>query len=173
MKIEGTHTVNAARERLFHLLTDPEVLKRCVPGCQSLEANEDGSYKMTMKTGVGSIKGVFTGTIRLEDIQEPSHYKMVVDGKGAPGFVKGVGELDLTEQDDDTIVAYSGDISAGGTIASVGQRMILSSAKMLANQFFTSIDAEVEAIAKAEESGEQFEPPKHGFIRNALRRMKK
>jgi carbon monoxide dehydrogenase subunit G len=173
MKIEGTHTIKAARQRLFHLLTDPDVLKRCVPGCQSLEANEDGSYKMTMKTGIGSIKGVFTGSIRLEDIQEPSHYKMIVDGKGAPGFVKGIGELDLTEQEDETIVAYAGDISAGGTIASVGQRMILSSAKMLANQFFTSIDAEVEAIAKAEESGEQFEAPKHGFIRNAIRRITK
>ena len=173
MKIEGSHAIKAARPRLFHLLTDPGTLKRCVPGCESLEADEDGSYKMTLKAGIGAIKGKFTGTIRLEDIREPEHYKMIVDCKGSVGFVKGLGDLNLVEQGEETIVNYSGDVSAGGTIASVGQRMIQSSAKMMANQFFTSIEAEVEAIARAEESGEAYEPPKHGFIRNTIRQIKK
>ena len=75
MKIEGTYTIKAPRELMFALLVAPEVLQRCVPGCQSLETQEDGSYKMTMKTGIGSIKGQFTGLIRLEDIFEPEHYK--------------------------------------------------------------------------------------------------
>jgi hypothetical protein len=173
MKVEGSHAIEAARERLFQLLIDPQVLQRCVPGCQSLEASEDGSYKMTLKAGVGAIKGVFTGTIRLEEIREPEHYKMLVDGKGAVGFVKGAGALDLAEQGDETVINYLGDVSVGGTIAGVGQRMVLSSAKMMINQFFTSIEAEVEAIAKAEESGEEFEAPRHGFIRNTIRRIRK
>jgi uncharacterized protein len=173
MKVEGSHAINATRERLFQLLIDPQVLQRCVPGCQSLEVVEDGSFKMSLKAGVGAIKGVFTGAIRLEEIREPEHYKMFVDGKGAAGFVKGVGELNLAAQGEGTVIDYAGDVSVGGTIAGVGQRMVLSSAKMMINQFFTSIEAEVEAIAKAEASGEQFEAPRHGFIRNTIRQIKK
>jgi hypothetical protein len=174
MKVEGSHAIKAARARVFELLVTPEVLRRCVPGCESLEAGEDGSYKMTLKAGVGAIKGVFTGAIRLEDIREPAHYKMIVDGKGAVGFVKGVGELDLSEEEGgETLVRYAGDVTIGGTIASVGQRMALTSAKMMATQFFTSIGAEADAIAQAEASGEAYEPPKHGFLRNTLRQITK
>lgn len=173
MKIEGSQTITAPRALLFQLMTDPEVLQRCVPGCQSLEAVGDGSYKMTMKAGVGTIKGTFTGAIKLDEIREPEHYKMIVDGKGAPGFVRGEGVLDLTEQGEETVVDYTGEVSVGGTIASVGQRMIQSAAKMMAGQFFAAIGAEAEAMAEAQKSGEDFEPPKHGFIRNTIRQIKK
>ncbi len=171
MKVEGSYTIKAPRALLYQLMTDPEVLSRCVPGCQSLEANEDGAYKLTLKAGVGSIKGVFTGAIRLDEMREPEHYKLIVDGKGPAGFLKGEGALDLAEQGEETVISYSGDVSAGGTIAGVGQRLIQSTAKMMAGQFFTSIEAEAAAIAKAEESGEPFEPPKHGFIRNTIRKI--
>ncbi|MEP7339298.1 MAG: carbon monoxide dehydrogenase subunit G [Acidobacteriota bacterium] len=173
MKIEGSYTINSPRERLYRLMIDPDVIGRCVPGCQSLEAVEDGSYKMTMKAGVGSIKGLFTGLIRLDEMREPEHYKMVVEGKGAPGFVKGEGALDLAEQGEETVVNYSGDVSVGGTLASVGQRMVLSAAKMMAGQFFAAIEAEAKAFAIADETGEPVEPPKQGFIRNTIRQIKK
>lgn len=172
MKLEGTQTTKAPRALLFQLMTDPEVLKRCVPGCQSLEAGEDGSYKMVLKAGVGSIKGVFNGSIRLDEIREPEHYLMFVDGKGAAGFVKGAGSLDLAEQGQETAINYSGEVNVGGTIASVGQRMIQSAAKMMVTQFFTSIEAEAKAALEAEDEGEPFEAPKHGFIRNTIRRLK-
>jgi len=173
MRVEGSYTINSPREHLYQLMVDPDVLGRCVPGCQSLEAQEDGSYKMTMKAGVGSIKGLFTGLIRLDDIREPEHYKMIVEGKGAPGFVKGEGALDLTEQGEETVVSYVGDVSVGGTLASVGQRMVLSAAKMMAGQFFAAIEAEAKAIAKAEETGAPVALPKQGFIRNTIRQIKK
>lgn len=172
MKIEGSHTIKAPRESLYHLMVDPEVLQRCVPGCQSLEAVGDGSYKMTLKTGVGSIKGVFTGSIKLEEMREPEHYKMIVDAKGPAGFLRGEGLIDLTEQGEETMVNYTGDTNVGGTIASVGQRMVQSTAKMMAGQFFAAIEAEAAALLKAEESG-QYVPPKQGFIRNAIRQIKK
>ncbi len=173
MKIEGSYTTKSPRQRLFRLLTSPEILQRCVPGCQSLEANEDGSYKMTMKTGIGSIKGVFTGLIRLDDINEPDQFKMIVEGKGAPGFLKGEGLLNLVEQGEETTVNYSGDVSVGGTLAGVGQRMVQSAAKMMTGQFFAAIEAEAKAIAKAEESGELVELPKQGFLRNTLRQIRR
>lgn len=173
MKVEGSYTIKTSRERLWSLMIDPAVLSRCVPGCQSLEEQEDGSYKMVMKAGVGSIKGLFNGLIRLAEMREPEHYKMIVEGKGAPGFVKGEGALDLTEQGEETVVNYAGDVSVGGTLASVGQRMVLSAAKMMAGQFFAAIEAEAKAIAKADETGEPHEPPKQGFIRNTIRQIKK
>jgi uncharacterized protein len=151
MKIEGDYIVKAPREQLWRLLIDPAVLQRCVPGCQSLEATEDGSYKMTMKAGIGSIKGVFTGTIRLTDLREPEHYQMLVDGKGAAGFVKGVGTLDFAEQAEATIVTYAGDVNVGGTLASVGQRMVQAAAKLLVNQFFKAVVAEV---SRTDEDGQ-------------------
>lgn len=162
MKIEGTHELRARRERVYQVLTDPEVLKRCIPGCERLEKTGEDSYAATLKTGVGSIKGVFTGNVRLEEMRAPEHYRLVVDGKGQPGFLKGTGDLDLEEQGDSTLIKYAGDISVGGTIASVGQRMIQGAARMMASQFFTAIEAEAKTPA-----GES--PPKHGFFRTALR----
>src|SRR5690242_3413194 len=150
MKIEGSHTIKAPRESLYQLMVDPEILLRCVPGCQSLEAAEDGSYKMTLKAGVGSIKGVFTGSIKLEELREPEHYKMIVDAKGPAGFLKGEGLIDLTELGEETVVNYTGETTVGGTIAAVGQRMVQSTAKMMAGQFFAAIEAEAAAILEAE-----------------------
>lgn len=172
MKIEGSHTIKAPRESLYQLMVDPEILGRCVPGCQSLEAAGDGSYKVILKAGVGSIKGVFTGSIKLEEMREPEHYKMIVDAKSPVGFLKGEGLIDLTEQGEETMVNYIGETSVGGTIASLGQRMVQSTAKMMAGQFFAAIEAEAVAILKAEEGG-QYTPPKQGFIRNTIRQIKK
>src|ERR1700740_3168748 len=162
MKIEGTHQLNASRARVYELLIDPEVLQRCIPGCERLERTEDNSYTTSIRAGVGSIKGVFTGTVRLEDMRPPEHYRIVVSGKGAPGFVKGTGDLDLVDAKGSTTINYTGDLQVGGTIASVGQRMIQGTAKMMASQFFTALEAE----AKARKDDP---PPKHGFFRTALR----
>ena len=162
MKIEGTQELHAKRERVFQALTDPAVLQRCIPGCERLEKTGENSYSTTLRAGVGSIKGVFTGNVRLEDVRPPEHYRIAVDGKGQPGFLKGSGDIDLEERDQITVVTYKGDVQVGGTIASVGQRMIQGAARMMATQFFTAIEAE----AKAELNEP---PPKHGFFRTALR----
>ena len=162
MKIEGTHHLNAPRDRVYNALIDPEVLQRCIPGCERLEKTAENSYSATIRTGIGAIKGVFTGTVRLEDMRPPEHYRIVVEGKGAPGFLKGSGNLDLEEQAEGTLIRYTGDLQLGGTLASVGQRMIQASAKMMASQFFTALEVEAKTGA-----GEP--PPKHGFFRTALR----
>jgi uncharacterized protein len=142
MKIEGSQTLAVPRAALFQMLVDPAVLQRCVPGCEALEAHEDGSYLMTLKAGVGSVKGVFNGKIKLDELRPPEHYKMIVEGIGKVGFVKGAGTLDLAEQGETTVVNYTGDVSIGGNIASVGQRMVQAAAKMMAGQFFKAIEAE-------------------------------
>lgn len=162
MKIEGTHQLHGHRERVFKALIDPEVLRRCIPGCERLEKIGENAYSATLRAGVGSIKGIFTGNVRLEDVIPPSHFRIVLDGKGQPGFLKGSGDVDLDERDEATVVSYKGEVQVGGTIASVGQRMIQGAAKMMATQFFTAVEAE--AKTEAHEP-----PPKHGFFRTALR----
>ena len=162
MKLEGTHELEATRERVYQSLVNPEVLQRCIPGCERLERTGDNTFAATIRAGVGSIKGVFNGNVRLEDLREPEHFRMVVDGKGAPGFLKGSGDLDLQQEAAITKIKYAGEVQVGGTIASVGQRMIQGTAKMMAAQFFTCLGAEVKT-----EAGEP--PPQHGFFRNALR----
>ncbi|MCA1592889.1 MAG: carbon monoxide dehydrogenase subunit G [Acidobacteria bacterium] len=163
MKIEGTHELRAARERVWQSLVDPSVLQRCIPGCERLEQTGENSYSTILRAGVGSIKGVFQGNVRLEDLRPPAHYRLVVDGKGQPGFLKGAGELELEEMGEGlTVIKYAGDVQVGGTIASVGQRMIQGAAKMMASQFFTALEAEAQTQA-----GEP--PPQHGFFRTALR----
>ena len=162
MKLEGTNQLQAPRQRVFDCLVDPEVLQRCIPGCERLESTGDNAFAATIRAGVGTIKGVFNGSVRLEDIRPPEHYRIVVEGKGQPGFMKGSGDLDLSEQDGATLIKYAGEIQVGGTIASVGQRMIQGTAKMMATQFFLALEAEAKTS-----TGEP--PPQHGFFRTALR----
>jgi uncharacterized protein len=163
MKIEGTHELRATRERVYQALIDPVVLQRCIPGCEKLEKTGENTFSTVLRTGVGSIKGVFSGQVTLQDMRPPSHYRISVEGKGQPGFVKGAGDLDLEEADGGvTLIKYSGDVQVGGTIAGVGQRMIQGAAKMMASQFFTSIEAEARTEVHEE-------PAKHGFFRTALR----
>jgi carbon monoxide dehydrogenase subunit G len=145
MKIEGTQELRAPRDRVYAATIDPAVLARTIPGCEKLELTGDNTYSVTLRAGVGSIKGLFTGNVRLQEIHPPEHYKIVVDGKGQPGFLKGSGVIDLAERDSVTEIRYSGEVQVGGTIAGVGQRMIEGAAKMMASQFFTAIESEAQA----------------------------
>ena len=143
MKIEGTQILHATRDRVYSALTDPQILQRCIPGCESLEKTAESVYAATLKAGVGSIKGKFQGEVRLEDMRPPEHYRIVVEGKGGVGFAKGSADFDLEDQDGATLIKYSGELQIGGTIAGVGQRMIVAAAKMLASRFFAALEAEV------------------------------
>lgn len=143
MKIQGTHDIQAPRDRVFAALINPQILQHCIPGCESLEQTADNTYVATMKAGVGAVKGTFKGTVRLDEIQTPSHYRMIVEGKGGPGFVKGTGAFDLAENDNSTAIAYTGEMQVGGVIAGVGQRMIEAAAKMLAAKFFSELEKQI------------------------------
>jgi carbon monoxide dehydrogenase subunit G len=142
MKIEGTQELHALRDRIYSALIDPEILRRCIPGCESLEKTAADTYSATLKAGVGSIKGTFKGEVRLEDMRPPEHYRIVVEGKGAIGFAKGSADFDLEEKDGVTAIKYSGELQIGGTIAGVGQRMIQGAAKMMAARFFQALEAQ-------------------------------
>ncbi len=153
MKIEGTQKIAAPRERIFAALVDPAILQKCIPGCEQMEKTGDNQYKAKLTAGVGPVKGIFTATISLQEIVAPEHYKLVVEGKGQPGFVKGTGELNLKDANGATEIIYTGDVNVGGLIASVGQRMIQSTANMLAARFFKSLEAETTSPNPASSTG--------------------
>lgn len=143
MKLEGTQKLHASRQRVYSALTDPKILQRCIPGCESLEKTAENAYAATLKAGVGAIKGAFKGEVRLEDMRPPEHYRIVVEGKGGVGFAKGSADFDLEESDGATLIKYAGELQIGGAIAGVGQRMIEAAAKMMASRFFAALEAEV------------------------------
>lgn len=165
MKIEGSHEISAPPDRVFAVLTDPKCLARVMPGCKKLEATGDDTYKLVLMAGVGPIKGEYEGTVQLADIDAPSSYRMIVDAKGKTGFVTGAGTVQLAENGSGTTVTYTGDVTIGGKIAAVGQRMHSSAAKLMTRQLFGAIDAE----ANAEEGAEV----KHGLIRDTLRGLRR
>jgi uncharacterized protein len=153
LKIEGTQKIDAPRDRIFAALVDPAILQKCIPGCEQMEKTGDNQYKAKLTAGVGPVKGVFTATISLQEIVAPEHYKLVVEGKGQPGFVKGSGELNLKDANGATEIQYTGDVNVGGLIASVGQRMIQATANMLAARFFKSLENETAASNPASSTG--------------------
>jgi carbon monoxide dehydrogenase subunit G len=148
MKIAGEQTLDAPRERVWELFNDPQRLSRLIPGCEKLEVLGPDEYAGTINVGIAAVKGVYTGTLKLVEKRPPEHYKLVVDGKGKQGFVRGSGTLDLEPKDRGrTIVRYAGDAQVGGPLVQVGQRMIDGAAKMMLGQFFAGAEAELAAQA--------------------------
>ena len=144
MIIEMDHVFQAPRQKLWDLLHDPKRLTNCIPGCEKMEEAGPDTYTATMKVGVASIKGTYSGRVQISDKQPPSHYKLSVEGKAAPGFVRGVATMDLAEQDGQTTkLSMKADAQVGGLIASVGQRFLSGIARQMAGVFFTNIEKEL------------------------------
>jgi hypothetical protein len=146
MKLNGTQTFPAPRQKVWEFLTDPQRLAKCMPGCEKLETVGESEFSGVINVGVAAVKGVYNGKVKLDEIQSPTHYKMLLDGKGKQGFIKGTGTIDLEEQGGQTFLTYSGDVQVGGPLASVGQRMIDGVAKLMIGQFFTAMEAEIKAM---------------------------
>jgi hypothetical protein len=107
-----------------------------------------------MKIRVGPVQGVFTGNVELTDLKPPESYHMLVDGRGAPGFVKGEGNLRLEAQGEETVLHYEGDAQVGGRLASVGQRLMDTSAQALIRQSLETLDAQIQAGLRSDGTGE-------------------
>ncbi len=144
MKVDGNVTMNGAQAVVYEKLSNPEVLRQCLPGCEKFDEVAPGRYETIMKAGVAGIRGTFTGTVTLSDANPPDSYTLTVDGTFSGGFVKGVGKMVLSpEGDDKTKLVYSGDGQVGGPLASIGQRLMMPAARMLINQFFKCMDGKL------------------------------
>ncbi len=145
MKVEGTYTLPAPRQRVWELLNDPDVLARATPGIKQLSPLGPDTYRATIELGVGPVKGAYEGQVTIADRVPLERLTLKVEGGGRPGTIKATGELHLAEQDGKTVVTYSGDAQITGLIASVGHRLIGGVAKQMAGEFFKGLERELRA----------------------------
>ena len=144
MDISGSYTFNAPPDRVWDLLMDTAVLSSCIPGCDRFEPDGENRYNVTLTVGLAAITGTYSGTVVLTDMIPHTSYRLVVEGQGRPGFVKGSSAIALRAQGAATEVEVTGTVQTGGPIARVGQRLIGGVAKMMLDRFFGCLQAKLE-----------------------------
>jgi carbon monoxide dehydrogenase subunit G len=143
---------------------DPNVLASCIPGAQSMEQVSENEYEGRMNVRVGPVAGVFSGRLLVSNEVRPESFTLTVEGRGAPGFVKGSGNVLLSQVGDDTtLMKYDGELQVGGKLAGVGQRLLDSVGKSIIRQGLESMDQQLQARlapepAPASEAGEEAAP---------------
>ena len=124
-------------------MMDPAAIASCIPGCDRLEPDGVDRYRAAITIGMAAITGSYEGTVVISDKVEHQSYRLIVDGQGRPGFVKGDAKIALRADGGNTIVDVAGTVQMGGTIARLGQRLIGSAAKMMQDRFFACMQSKV------------------------------
>ena len=146
MKIEGQYTFDGPREVLWELVRDPKVLAACLPGTQSLRQVGEHEYEGEIGVRVGPISGAFAGQLSVTNEVPPASCTLTVEGKGKVGFLKGVGNIDMTDQGQGkTLMKYTGDVQIGGKVASVGQRLFDSVSRGMIDQALGKLNETLQA----------------------------
>ncbi|GBC98434.1 hypothetical protein HRbin17_00946 [bacterium HR17] len=152
MRVQGNWVFLADRERVWKTLTNPDIVAQCIPYCEKMEPQSDDTYLATLTVGIGSVKGRFTATIRLTDPQFPERYRLIVEAQSPVGFVKGDGIVALQPTENgQTQVCIDGEVQVGGTLASVGSRLIQATANMMFNHFFDAMRQHVQSAPSTNE----------------------
>jgi len=173
MRIEGEYIFDGPREEVWNIVRDPEVLATALPGTQSLEKVAENEYTGQMHVRIGPVSGVFSGRLFVSDEVPPESYTLSVDGRGAPGFAKGVGHVQLLEQGEDrTLLKYEGEMQVGGRLASVGQRLIDTAGRSMIGQGLDALNEALKARQRAEEEGVEveYQPPTEAEFAAAVAR---
>lgn len=144
MDMTGERRISAPRERVWNALNDPEVLKGCIPGCETLEKVSDTEMKATAAVKIGPIAARFNGRVQLTDLDPPNAYTITGEGQGGvAGFAKGSAKVNLLPDELDTLLRYDVQAQVGGKIAQLGARLIDGTAKSMADQFFDRFAAQL------------------------------
>lgn len=148
MEIKGEYRIASDRPAVWAALNDPEVLKKCIPGCESLDRQDDDSFRGRISAAIGPVRARFDTVIRIENPQPPASYTLTGEAKaGAAGFGRGSADVTLTEQDDGTLLSYSADFKIGGKLAQVGSRLVLGATRKTADDFFGCFSRELDSGA--------------------------
>ncbi len=158
MEMTGEYKIPAPREKVWEALNDPEILKVCIPGCQELAKESDTELSATVKSKVGPVSATFKGKVTLSDVDAPNGYKISGEGTGGvAGFAKGGAEVSLADDGDGTLLNYTATGQVGGKLAQIGSRLIDSTAKKMANEFFGKFAEVVAAENAAPEASQEAE----------------
>ena len=145
MDMQASRPLAVTQQQAWDALNDPEVLKRCIPGCDKVEATGENQYAVGVSVKIGPVSAKFAGKIALADIVPPNSYTIRFDGQGgAAGFGKGDAQVTLTPQGSGCELAYTVHASVGGKVAQLGQRLIDGAAKSMAEDFFKRFDEDMQ-----------------------------
>ena len=146
MDMSGSQRIEASREKVWEALNNPAVLKECIPGCESIEMTSPTEMTAKAVLKIGPVKATFAGKVTLSDLDPPNGYKITGEGQGGvAGFAKGSASVRLEGDGEATILSYDVKADVGGKIAQLGSRLIESTSKKLAGQFFSSFGEKVGA----------------------------
>ena len=138
MEMHGERRIPAPRQEVWERLNDPETLKECIPGCQSVEKLSDTEFEAKVRAKVGPVSANFSGKVTLTDLDPPSGYTITGQGTGGvAGFAKGSAKVALEEKGGETVLRYGVDAQVGGKLAQIGSRLIDGVARKMADDFFT------------------------------------
>lgn len=171
MEMTGSRVIAADRETVWAALLDSEVLKACVPGCQSLEGSPDEGFTATVVQKVGPVKATFKGVVTLQDRLPPESLTLSGEGKGgAAGFAKGAAKVTLGEDEGGTLLAYEVDAKVGGKLAQLGSRIIDGFARKMADQFFEKFQEAIEGPAEEadDDAASSEDAPKKGWFKKMV-----
>jgi carbon monoxide dehydrogenase subunit G len=144
MTMSGEQQLTASREKVWAALNDPEILKACIPGCETLDVTGENEFSAVATNKIGPVKARFKGKVRLTDLDPPNGYKISGEGDGGiAGFAKGGATVALSDKDGGTLLTYNVEAQIGGKLAQLGQRLVNGAAKKLADDFFTKFAAAV------------------------------
>lgn len=154
MDMNGSQRIEASRETVYAALNDVDVLRQCIPGCDSIEKTSDTEMTAKVTLRVGPVKASFSGLVTLSDLDPPNGYTISGEGSGGmAGFAKGGAKVSLEADGDATILHYTVNADIGGKLAQLGSRLIDGTAKKLAGEFFEKFGEVVggpAAVAEAE-----------------------
>jgi len=163
MQMTGEYRIPAPRQAVWDALNDPEVLKRCIPGCDELNRTDDGGFEAKVTAKVGPVRAKFAGKVTLADLDPPNGYTISGQGQGgAAGFAKGGAKVNLSDDGEGTVLSYTVDATVGGKLAQIGSRLIDATSKKMADDFFSCfaetvggapVEAAPEAAPTAEKAG--------------------
>jgi carbon monoxide dehydrogenase subunit G len=150
MEQAGEYRIGAPRERVWAALNDPEVLKRCIDGCEELTRTAEDTFHAVVRARVGPVSAAFTGEVKLANLDPPKGYTLEVSAKGgAAGFGRGTANVALAEDGAETVLTYTAEGKVGGKLAQIGQRLIDAAARKTADDFFQAFSREVAPPAPA------------------------
>ncbi len=144
MEMTGEQLINASQADTWTALNDPEMLKACVPGCESIDRTSDTEYVVQMTARVGPVSAKFKGKLSLSNVNPPHSYSIAFEGQGGvAGFAKGGADVSLTPEGDGTKLAYKVKANVGGKLAQIGSRLVDAAANKVANDFFNAFNEKV------------------------------
>ena len=150
MKLTGSYKLNVKKEIVWQSLNDANILRKCIPGCESFKKENDKLFTATATNQIGPMNLTFSGTVRLSNIQENHSYTLSGEAQSSAGFAHGSADVKLTEQNGVTTLNYTVEVNVGGKIAQLGSRLINNVAKKMAYYFFGRFADVVSPIVKKE-----------------------